>query len=777
MTHKLWLFLLILFLISAAWAQSNKTPSASPVPPSEVTYEGYRIHQSVDFGYRTSDVTGSMAMFDTFVNEHEGPRIFDQALSMQSANHEATLFDNLSLHSMGWGGDPNNYLRLRVEKSRWYDFRASFRRDQNFFDYDLLANPLNPASSSPNVPILDSPHEFQTTRRMSDFDLTLRPQSIFSIRLGASHYNMTGNTFTTVHEGTDGLLLEPWNTTGNVWRMGADFRPWARTVFSYDEFLNYFKGDNSQQLSGTPYLLSNGTPVNLGLDFNTGANQPCASPFSGGVANAACSGYLAYNRLNRTRTSLPTEQARFRSNYLRHLDLTASVSYTSGELTMPTYSESFNGLGRNALRDSVTDDAITVNRVAAFADFGAVLNVTDRVRIVDKFRFNNFRLPGALGYTNNALFGATMLITPNNFNPSTCPPPYTAATCPQHAAGSSADVTVDTHASFFKQDQKSNTIQLQYDVTQKLGVRLGYRYDRRNILSSFTDAQVLTFYPTLPNRGACAGQPLVNGVCTTTASSNSSSPFEIQEHSLLAGASVRPARSFRANLDIEEAYADHSLTRISPRKESRYRLNGTYTPRPWAVLGASANLLGDSNEGAAINYHGHSNYYSFNADLNPVRRTGVDFAYSYADFLQNALICFNDTPPAGVTLPVVTNAGSCVSNDPNNPLLTNGIYQSKTHYGMAAFMLKPAPRVTTRLGYGITSVGGSIPQFNVLQPQGSLAYNYHQPVADVDVDIARDLAWHLGWNYYQYGEKDVVGPTLPRYFHANNLAVSLKYAF
>jgi hypothetical protein len=96
---------------------------------------------------------------------------------------------------------------------------------------------------------------------------------------------------------------------------------------------------------------------------------------------------------------------------------------------------------------------------------------------------------------------------------------------------------------------------------------------------------------------------------------------------------------------------------------------------------------------------------------------------------------------------------------------------------MTAFMLKPVPRVTTRLGYSVTSVGGSIPQFNVLQPQGALAYNYYQPLANVDVDIAHDLAWRLGWNYYQYGEKDFVGPTSPRYFHANDVTVSLKYAF
>ena len=87
-----------------------------------------------------------------------------------------------SSSSFGWGGDPNNALRVRIDKSKWYDFRASFMRDQNYFDYNLLANPLNPPTSSPYMPILFSPHNFETTRRMSNLDLTLLPLSRISFR-------------------------------------------------------------------------------------------------------------------------------------------------------------------------------------------------------------------------------------------------------------------------------------------------------------------------------------------------------------------------------------------------------------------------------------------------------------------------------------------------------------------------------------------------------------------------------------------------------------------
>ena len=152
-----------------------QTPAASPTPappaePDGVTRGGYQIHSSVELGYRSNDVSGSGDMYDTLVNLQAGPRILDQTLTMQSVDHQGLLFDDLYLNSFGWGGDPNNAARLRADKNRWYNLQSSFRRDQNFSDFDLLANPLNPPTSTPSIPVLTSPHLFATTRRMSDVD-------------------------------------------------------------------------------------------------------------------------------------------------------------------------------------------------------------------------------------------------------------------------------------------------------------------------------------------------------------------------------------------------------------------------------------------------------------------------------------------------------------------------------------------------------------------------------------------------------------------------------
>jgi hypothetical protein len=130
-----------------------------------------------------------------------------------------------------------------------------------------------------------------------------------------------------------------------------------------------------------------------------------------------------------------------------------------------------------------------------------------------------------------------------------------------------------------------------------------------------------------------------------------------------------------------------------------------------------------------------------------------------------------------VSLPFVNNAASCAANDPSNPLLANSYYTNHTNFGMFTVRFKPIKRLTLNVGGSVTSVDGTTPQFNILQPLGSLQYLYYQPVANFSVDLTHGLAWNSGWNYYQYNEGSFVGPTAPRYFHANTVTESLRYSF
>jgi hypothetical protein len=722
-------------------AQTPTAPPA-PVPPAEpdgVNRGGYLIHSSVEAGYRSNDVTGSGDMYDTLVNLQTGPRILDQTLSMQSLDHMGLLFDNLYVNSSGWGGDPNNYLRLRADKNKWYNLQSSFRRDQSFSDFDLLANPLNPPTSTPSIPVLNSPHLFDTTRRMSDVDLTLLPQSRVSFRLGYSHNNMTGPSFSSIHEGTDALLLQPINMTMNSYRMGVDLRLAPQTVLSYDQFLDYYKGDTDTSLASfaPAQLPAPGVgPVELGLSIDTANKEPCAVPagqpslvVNGILTNIKCSAYFSYAREQRIRTSTPTERLSLRSNYFRKLEVLGSFSYSSATSSTPL-DESFSGLitRTNTLAFTGTGTA-AANRISDVLDLEATLHLTQHLRLIEKFYFWAYRIPQNGNFSESdyscAMLPCTLLSTPLTT-------PTTTNTLIQ---------------SSFNQDWKRNQTELAWDISKKAGARIGYRYGDRDF-NHFNDY--------LPG---------------------DLDHFVGLEKTALFGLWARPTHSLRLNFDLEHTNYNGVFVRMSPRKEGRYRFQTTYTPRPWAILGGSINILQQSNADAQTQYVGHNQNYGLTASLAPRERFGLDLAYNFNSVIQNALICFNDTPPTGVTLPFVATAASCAANDPNNPLLANSYYTNHANFGMAAIRFKAAKRVMANVGYSITSVDGSVPQFNILQPLGSVQYKYQQPLANLSVDLGHKLAYNMGWNYYQYGEGSFVGPTAPRYFHANSLTESLRYAF
>jgi hypothetical protein len=721
------------------FAQSSSAGQTSPTEPEGINTGGYLIHSSVEVGYRSTDTSGSVDMYDTLVNLQTGPRFLDQMLSMHSVDHQGLMFDDFYVNSTGWGGDPNNYMRVRAGKNKWYNLQGSFRRDQSFSDFDLLANPLNPPSSTPSVPALNSPHLFDTTRRMSDIDLTLLPQSRASFRLGYSHNNMTGPSFSSIHEGTEALLLQGWNTTMNSYRFGVDLRITPRTVLSFDQFLDYYKGDTDTQLASfAPTLLpSPGVgSVELGLSIDTANKEPCAVPkgspslvVNGTLTNVTCNAYFGYARDQRIRTSTPTERVSLRGNYFQRLDLVGSFAYSSASTNTPL-DESFNGLltrtNTRAFRGTGTASA---RRISNVLDFEATVHLSQHLRLIEKFYLWAYRIPENGNFTevDSVCTGTCTLLTP------------LSATAPA--------TTNTLTLSSFNQTWKRNQTDLAWDISKKVGARIGFRYGNR-VFNHFNDYQP-----------------------------EDEDHFVVNEYTELLGFWARPTHALRLNFDLEHTNYNNVVVRMAPRKESRYRFQTTYTPRPWAVIGGSINILQDANADAFTRYVGHNQNYGITASLVPRERLGVDLAYNYNNVIQNALICFNDTPPAGVVLPFVSNAASCAANDPANPLLADSYYTNHTNFGMGTVRIKPTKRLTANLGYSITSVDGSTPQFNVLQPLGSLQYKYQQPVANLSVDLGHRLAYNMGWNYYQYSEGSFVGPTAARYFHANTLIEALRYSF
>ncbi|PYY12925.1 MAG: hypothetical protein DMG60_22970, partial [Acidobacteria bacterium] len=626
------------------------------------TLGSYEVRQTWELGGRVANPSGNRGMWDSYVNLDSGPRLLEQSLDMHSANHTGFLFDDLTFANFGYGGDPNNVTRLQLQKGTLYNFQGNFRRDKNFFDYDLLANPLNPSTSNPNRPVLDSPHLFETTRRMSDLNLNLFDQAPVRIRFGYGHYINDGGAFSTVHQGTEGLLFQPTRNTSNNYQAGVSFRILPRTSLNYDQFYTHYKNDSSWQLAGLPFTLANGAAVDLGLPFNTVAAQPCATPIvAGGVAN-----------------------------------------------TGPAKSR----------------------RVNTTADFATTVHVTDRFRIVDTFRFSNFRIPGSWLLSENDLFGANLLSTPNTYNPATCPPPFTAAACPQHTASSGPDVIQSTINNFLGQDSKINTFELEYDFTKRISAHMGYRYQRRDINVRLSYVQVGTFYPNRNTRGGCT--QVANNICSlTTVLADDNDFTEINGHSGLFGVSARPTNNFRISFDTELYSADNTFTRIVPRQFQDYRLRATYKPKDWINFGSAIVIREGRNNVSDVGHLDHNRSYGFTASVNPNEKFSLDVNYDYNDVFSRTNICFVTTPSPPVSI-------SC-GGSPFAAELS--FYTETAHSGGGGLLFRPIPRVTTGIAYTITSSVGSTLILNPNAPTGPLSYNYHLPQATLAIDLNKHLTY------------------------------------
>jgi len=745
-------FVLIVFLALpiVAFAQTAPAPTGDGKDLG-----GYQVQQSVEFGYRFTDVTGSQSMYDTLIDQQQGPRLLDQSLTMRAPQSTGLLFDDLSISSFGWGGDPENVARARASKFKDYDLTFLFRRDQNYFDYNLLANPLNPSTSNPAIPVNVSPAAMYNTRRMYDFDLTILPVSKISFRIGALHNRSNGPTYSSVHEGTDALLDQGWNVTDNLYRFGVDAKLLPRTTISYDQFLDYGKNDTDYSLATfATFLLPNNSPVEFGLPWNTPAAQPCAAPIKNGAANPSCNGYFEYLRNQRVRSTTPTEQLRAVSNYWRRVNLVAQGSYSNTDLTSP-YLEIFNGLiTRNGTRQDELTGPVTTRRVDANADMGLTVEVTKSIRISDSFRYDNWHMPGSWASVETVTLG-TPVGTPASV--TLLSPLGTATT---------TDVLAET---FLGMRTFYNLLQVEYNPDPHVGVHVGYKIRDRHIFQADPESLTST-QPFTPFDG---------------------NTIDVNQQGPTFGVWMRPNGKLRINLEADALTTigcqicsdaqDIFITRISPRQQQNYRARASYKPAKWADLAATLNWWQARNGLSDTLAAQHTRNTGATASFFPNERVSLLVSYNFTDSLQNAYICYTGSFVAPGTV-----VNGCPSYNPStpatiaanpNPNWIYSTYTNDTHYFNGSVMFKPVKRLTANVGYGLTKTDGSTTILNPLQPLGPLQFTYYQPVASLSYEVVKDWSLNAYWNYDQYNEGSFVGPTLPRYFHDNRAVVSAKYAF
>ena len=292
---------------------------------------------------------------------------------MQSLTHH-DIFDTLTLNSFGWGGDPEQAARLRISKYGWYNFSGSYQHMQNYFDYDLLANPLNPAAgASPFIPILTSPHSFYDRQNLYNFDLVILPM----------HRSLVSH----------GLQPQPHHRTVIQQRSSRYRVAQQRKLGQYAERLSFWRRLSRQQedhpeLYAVAAVLRRRTDLFPESHSTPGLCPTAASYLRTSVVQQWKPMQRATERMElpircamaisitastqHVNTSIPTEQVNLKSSSLKWLDFNGQYEYSHASSSTP--------LGETFLRADHQKQHSWLQHAGQFVDVTVELVVGRRFR-------------------------------------------------------------------------------------------------------------------------------------------------------------------------------------------------------------------------------------------------------------------------------------------------------------------------------------------------------------------------------------------------------------
>jgi len=234
-----------------------------------------------------------------------------------------------------------------------------------------------------------------------------------------------------------------------------------------------------------------------------------------------------------------------------------------------------------------------------------------------------------------------------------------------------------------------------YDVTSKVAVRGGYRYE-------WGDATVR------------AGQldpagPLRNGA--------------LQRNVALAGATVRPLQKLSLNADYERASTDQSYIRTSLYNYNRLRARARYQATASLSVQANFALLDNQNPTAGIQYDFQTRDNSATVLWTPNSGKRISVMAEYDRSSLHSSINF-------LLLPLLTP--------------TISTYQENGH------------AVTSAIDFTLPSIAGVTPRWSaggsLFISTGTRPAQYYQPLGRLSLLLHKHVQWNTEWRYHGFGE-------------------------
>jgi hypothetical protein len=716
-------------------------------------------------------------MYDTLVNLHSGPRILGQTFTMHALpGTKHSLMDSLSAFGNGFGGDPINFAKLSFFKGKLYEFNGTFRRDRQYFDYDLLANPSIPPGVStpyglvagmptpaalPHAQINQSPVLYNTVRRMTDTTLTILPLSKVSFRVGYSQNIFQGPSLSPGYSiGTSDQLLQEYQRNSTDDFLGAIvWKALPLTTLTFEERVDHYKADsyytlapgqfNVQEADGTPAALGNwdatSSPfsiascntASMGSAYTNSTNYTILSaPQTAGgrpIINPACDVTTSYLRSQPTRVIYPTESLLFQSNSIRRLALNGHLRYTIANSNLANYYENFQGLD-GAIRNYTLTGSATVQRRVVSSDLGVTWLATRTFSFSEQLDFSNVHQPGSANITTGITQNAPA--TAGNETISNPGPLLTGA-----AYTIEGNPTGTPLYGYFGQRFLTNNAAFSWDASPRATLTFTFRYRDHSIV-----------------QGAGSGA--------------SSLVVTIHENGGIFNVALRPTSKWRMNGTVELLYDDNALTPIGARQTRHYRYHTLYKIRPWATFSGAFNDLerhnNTFNTGVApidgpLQHVDHTRNVGVGLTVAPNEHYGFDINYDYSDVYFSTNVCYLN----GATATLPGTASTTTSGAPNicpgvfvrgsTTVLsdwgpTRDFMDAPTQFASVGANYSPGTKVRFAAGYRLSSVSGNQFFADAQQVNGSLQSAYQSPYFNAAWTVHKGWIWKSEYNYYGYGE-------------------------
>ena len=721
---------LSLLVLAPATRAQQPTPSPSPKKAAEARTEtsiveagadtrDYTIISSIEIGYRGLRVDGDLNKYQSDLNYKAGPRLFDSSLLVRSKEGKGELFDTLLMTSTGWGGDPYGHLRFSAEEPKLYRFDGTYRRFKYFRFLNNLANPnwvFSPSSFSVPPNPVTGEHGYNTRTQLGDFDLTLLPKNkTIRFNVGYSPERYSGPAFTNYHfAGGEFNVLSQLRSRANDFRLGADGKV-GPIDFSFLQGFRRFRDDSFISLGPTAGINLNPTAATL-TSFNR--NEP------------------ARGSVNYTRFSAHTLIA-------KKLDITGRVVYSKSTSTF-AFIESSAGRNLNPRitgwppgplpatpnilnlgQYNITGSA---RRPNTLGDIGLTFLATDKLRISNTFRVEDFKINGL------AVFSDFFSIT----------------------RGAGPTLRTDT-ISFSNLDANritkyrkyQNTIEGDYQFSARYSIHFGYRYGSRRIEESFEGFN-------LGSNGSVNPPPV------------RSSDTEVEQnhtHALFGGFKARPAKNWTIYFDAERGTADNVFTRIGNYNYTNIRAKSRYTPSKRVSFNLAVITKNNSNPseiaGVSLQDFGvdtRSRIFTSSVDWTPTSKLSFSTGYNYNWINSDAVVDY-------------------FFNSVRHPL-GHSLYFMRNNFFFVDTTAELFPRATLYASYRINKDNGQGDR--LAEPTGtpgilisSYPMSFQSPEARLAIKINRRLDWNLGYQYYNYNESVLVGPR-PQNYHAHLPYTSLR---